>query len=388
MNAADALQSLVTRVAKRMAALGRDPWALAEGIDRTEGQRHDDVWHAVQLGRTFWTQTRRFAGTPNPGVSESSSVSGDFTPEQLDAIGSKVVSNDVARLRDVLCDLVTSNWRDLMLAALDGDPSVLNVNCLIGQHDQVWLCRASSGEGWCDIWFWAEGRGFVHAGIGDRIDGRIGNLLLNRTGNNWLVRFTQVDPAVLSFLPATARQYFVPSVKDHAALRKLSSMVQEAAMRAGAMTDLPLVLCSRDSRWHLRERSHESFSYRPPKIFWNGISTEPVRPGGRLRAPKTLKMVPCPDEILGLSAIIDSLEGTERPQQSEWRGLFRRAFGVPLLRGQMLALFVGPSHAVLVREQSVFEIGSDGLRFVGLCSLPDCSKPEVPISVQPVASDT
>ncbi len=385
---ADALQAAVLPAARRLGEFGRVPWVVVEATDRRDGNIRNDLWHGVQVGHSYWMQARRRARGAATTVREMSSAVGEFTPDEVQAGGSEVHSDEVAEFRDIVRELAMANWRDLAAAALDDGSLTANVTCLVCQHDQIWLCRTSSEAGMGNVWGLAAERGFVYAGICNRIDDRIGPPWHYNLGTPWPLRFTRFHPEALPFLSETARQFFTPSVKDHVAGQRLCAMVQQAATLARKVTDLPLVLCARDSRWHLRELSYENFAFRHAHIFWNGLSSGAVKPGWKFLVPSTGKDIPCPDEIAGLSPIIDALEGPERPRQSEWRELFGSAFGMALVRGQMLALFVGPSHTILVREQSAFEIGSDGLRFVGLCDLPDCSKPEVPISVHAIGSGT
>jgi hypothetical protein len=363
LSSAKALAALLTETAERLKAFGKTPCLVAEAPNKFNDAHHDDYWYAVQIGQTYWEQSQYFEGSPTV-IRERSEYQGEFTGQQLIAQGSLTASSNIASAPTVLDDLRKAGWRGLAEAALEGYDNVLAV---VIQHGQVWLCCTYPVEGEGAAWIWTEGAGFVHFGTCNRLDQDI--------GSPCPLYFDKVNANAVEHLSADARQYFAPVIADAAANERLSSLVEDAARQVRAATDMPVNLCSRESRWGFYDHAARH-SWKPAQVFWNAKSFNVVVTKGRWPAsswnPRTKKEDPYPDEAYALSAVLKSLE------DADWRSLFGKAFGVPLINTQMLSLFIGSSFAILVRENSTFLLDNGRLQFAGLCNFPNLRDPANP----------
>ena len=367
--AARALYDLVARAADRFKVFGPVDVLVASAPHKFNDYSTDDQWYAVHIGESYWEQAQYFSGAservtepaPPPVIEERSRIKGDVTVDDIVTDASEAASGHIALARVILHDLEKAGWRAPADQALEGQYDT--VLSLATQHGQVWLCRHCPIEDNGDAWLCTPDLHFVHFARCCRLDDEIGNA--------GPIYFGQVHPDALPYMTVEAQQYFAPEIRDGAAYRDLSALVDMAAREAAAVTDQPLTFASRRSRSGFWGGGRVGTADQPGgHLSWQGIWTRPVKPGMACKHWRTGKMEPCPEEIHRLSPILESLEG------AKWRDLFGKAYGVPLIGRQQLALFVGPSHAVLARENSRFRIADGTLTFAGIGDYPNCGKPE------------
>ncbi len=354
------LQQLIAGAADRMGAFGRTPWLLAEAPNKFNDATQDDLWYAVQVGRTSWEQSHFFEGYGIPWFQEHSVLAAETAADLIEPGASVTASDEIASARRVLRGLVKAGWRQLADRALEGYENLL---CVAWQHGQLWLCRTHPASAEGDAWIWVPGLGFQYFGVCCRLDEDVGHAVP--------IYFHKINADCLNHLSDEAKQYFLPVVLDVQSYDELSSIVQAAAEEATAVTDLPLVLASRGSPSSLWEGFRGDWA---PRLYWNGHfldidRLEELAPRSPSNPEERGRHV---EEVYRLSAILERLEA------ADWRRLFGRCYGNPPVAGQVLALYVGPGYAILVRENTAFLVEDGQLECAGVGDFPECCNPEAP----------
>ena len=350
--AARDLRAILDPAIERLRAFNQSPALIAECPDKFNDALSDDYWQAVQLGQIYWEQSHFFKENYPAGVKEHAHYGAEFPKLTQAADGRTIVAHDIYAAWGILSDLQRLGWRQLADQALQGKTEIL---WLALDNGQPLLCKDSAVEGEGEVWLLRGDAGFTQFGICARIDQEI--------GNESPICFESINPYAFGLLTDAAKHHFMPSVIDEPAYLALTSLVSSTVNEVSAVTDVRIDFCSAGSR-----TSSHAFRVAPegmPLVSYGRYTGGIVGADGAVPAWRgSGPVVPPPEDVIRMSPALRRLE------EADWRGLFGRAFGAPLVSPQVLALFVDRSGAVLVRENAVFRVSPSGLVFAGLCDYP------------------
>ena len=358
----DAARRLKSLLAPAVAGLKRfdcSPALIAEYYNKYSDPLCHDCWYGVQLGMAVWEQSQFFGSErPKPYVTESQWFRPSPRVRSLDQPVPANVASDLLSARELLNGLHERDWRQAVVAALEGYDLVL---CLMVTFGQPWLCRTSPIDGEGEAWIWNDDGEFAHFGICSRID--------NELGPPCILYLQSINPDAFPLLNAEAKRHFAPEPADLKIYCRLSALIRSAASDVAAITGQPVTLCSAGSRGC--QYDAVTRSDRTAKLAWQGYTTKVVVPGDTRRNYRTNAEEPYPEEVYRLSLVMGRLE------DADWREMFGWAFGLPLVDPQVLALYVEGDRAFLVRDNTVLKVDQAGLIFAGLCDYPQI-EPRIP----------
>ena len=354
--AAGQLQALLDPALAELRQLGSEPILIAECPDKYNDAFNDDYWYAAQVGAASWEQSHFFEGGDYAShIKEGYHLRGQILGGAVAEPARLATGKPLSKARAILHRLKDGGWRALAVEALRDRYPIL---CLAWQYGQAWFCLSSAVEGEGYAWALTPNGGFAEFGMCGRLDHEI--------GNPCPIWFSSIDPGAVRFLTPEARQFFAPRPIDSKAHRQLCTVIATAVADAAAANASEIAFLSAGSRASVYEDSGNVYSgARLPLVVVDGYEMPMLNADGT--APQDYRASVydhCRDQLLSLSPIARRLE------EADWRTLFGQAFGTPLVKPQMLALFVAGGRALLVRENSVFTVTGSDLVFAGLCEYP------------------
>ena len=352
------LITVLKTVTDQLDTLGEELIFIGECPNKFNDADHDDIWYAVQAGKTFWEQSHFFKYSSVPGVREHSSFTLDATEEQILEAGSSVASERIAFLREQLGHLQKADWRGLC----DWDA----LAALVYELDRWWLILENPNMSDGEVFTW-DHDGFFFVGEVERIDQVVG-------GNSALT-FQTVSDEELDRLNGPSKDFFFPVCKEKSAHKKLSEITWSAVQEIRLATKDAVALKSGKSKGFYPSGAREwsaniPISYSGSLRHREGEYRKPAN-GEWPTYQQNLRAEPT--EYSDLAKALHTTIG--KLEDQDWRRLFSEAFGETLVVGQTLALFADDELAVLVRDNAAFLIEPNQLSFFGIVDYPNCGHP-------------
>lgn len=360
--AARALCALLDGAAAKLIAFGVEPVAVAECPHKFNDAWYDDFWYAVRCGETVWEQSQFFEDRTPPLVRQRTAFEVDLPPQKIIQEGSTLQSTRIDDLRAILRDLELAGWRDAAERSLTPRRSLLGLAVYLGQP---WLCFETPNDGDGDVFAW-DANGLFRVGRIDRFDQSI--------DDPRILVFEDVAANNLSRLCYRAKSYFLPAVDNPDAAIRLGDAVELAVAAVRLATNYPVALCSARSSKFAHDSANSRFAQ--PESFC--VDLRPKE--GELRRP-TCGVWPSYQQALNTSKIeySDLAKALHialgELEDKKWREIFEAAFGETLHHGQTLALFVDAEMAVLMRDNSAFQLVEGKLVCIGAFDYPNCMQP-------------
>jgi len=359
------LIDLLNPAVLRLREFGLQPALVAEAPHKFNDANYDDYWCAVQFGGSYWEQSQYFEHIEHQGIKETASYVPDQTIDPK-STGTSVSSARIETLRTLLRDLQAAKWRDHIADAISPSP---NLKSLALEYGQPWLCLEEvNGAGEDHVISWDD-EGFFLVGSIERLDQAI--------GRPQIVLFDTLVSNDLHRLGAAARSYFLPEIRDAAALTLLHRQLVRAIDIVRAQTDQPVALRAAASRSSATELNRRPMFSQPESFtdgLRNGEGQYRVMRDGLWPKMRTARMPSVEYEMSDLAKACNL--AARVLHDGGWRAGLAQALGEPLARGETVALFVDGEHAVLTRDNSYFDVSRAGIALAGAFDYPSCWAPE------------
>lgn len=221
-DAATQLMRSLDRIVQQLATIEGEFVLIARCPNKFNDAGQDDYWVAAQVDEAYWERSFFF-------------VTEDSGKSMRESTGTKQ-NEGLKSARSAL-----SNTSHILSIAIRCFPKSGEFISIIRHFGQYWFCIAhgSSGDD-ADIWTWSKEFGFVHVGIADRIDERI--------GSRRPLTFVTLNKDIWKYLSPAARKSLAPYAKDDEAHRKLSNELAAIALTVRDATQRDIVLIASQSR--------------------------------------------------------------------------------------------------------------------------------------------